>query len=938
MKKNITIPLLFLLLSFCNLQKIKATHGMGADLTYSCIALNTYEFTLIFYRDCEGINAPNMMNLTISSPSGCGNNLNLALPLQGFVEVSPLCAAQVINSSCNGGVLKGVEAYEYQGVVVLPNACNDWVASFNHCCRNAATITNSNGGNLFVEAKINNLNGICNNSPEFSSLPVPYICEGQAFAYNQGANDMDGDSLVYTLIDPKTGTNTTVNHFAGFSAIQPLATTGPFNFDANTGQMNFIPNGNQTGIITILVEEFRNGQFIGSVMRDIQAVVMACPNNNVPIPSPINNLTGGVLNANSIETCVGNLVSFDINCPDANPADIVTITNNIAANLNGAVVNVVNGNPATIQVNWLVNSINNQSFYINFDDGACLIPGRANLGFVIKPTSVSFPSNDSIICPGISSKQLQALAGNGSYTWNNGATLDDPNIANPTATIINTPVTYTVTYTDQGGCVAVNSLTIAEHTMDLAFNPDTNQLQFCQGDLPINLNAQLNGDVPIPIPGGYAVNPIPFFPIPLVNPIVVPLNDDQVSPMLPLGFNFNFWGNNYTTFKISSNGFITFNNNNASGCCTGQLLPNNNNPNNLIAFAWEDLDPGNGGQPGANLVRYETRGIAPNRVLIVDFFNVDHFPNGNRVTSQLHLFETTNRIHIHTTAQPDAVGNHTMGIEDATGNNAVVVPGRNRQQWVLANDGIEFSPIPAGFVNNYTYNWTPIAGLNNGNSASVTASPNQNTSYTCTADDGICQTTRTITIGCILLNSNCNDFSLKQKNKQIQLSWSIDESPTCLDYRIERSTNGIDFETIAKLERNSVINGLKTYRFLDTKIADGTTYYYRLKQHDIDGSMAYICSTQTIKTKGDFLNDLRIIPNPSRDIARLQYHIVTDELLEISLLDVMGRRIIELGSIKATTGNNSIVIPTAQLAAGIYYIKITNQSKGFQKLKKLIKQ
>ena len=51
MKKNTTIPLLFLLLSFCNIQKMNASHGMGADLTYNCLALNTYEFTLIFYRD-----------------------------------------------------------------------------------------------------------------------------------------------------------------------------------------------------------------------------------------------------------------------------------------------------------------------------------------------------------------------------------------------------------------------------------------------------------------------------------------------------------------------------------------------------------------------------------------------------------------------------------------------------------------------------------------------------------------------------------------------------------------------------------------------------------------------------------------------------------------------------------------------------------------------
>ncbi len=176
----------------------------------------------------------------------------------------------------------------------------------------------------------------------------------------------------------------------------------------------------------------------------------------------------------------------------------------------------------------------------------------------------------------------------------------------------------------------------------------------------------------------------------------VPLADDEVSADLNIGFTFNFNGNDYTTFRISSNGFITFNTDGDNGCCSGDPLPTAGPPDNLIAFAWEDLDPGNGGQPAMNVVRYETVGTAPNRVLVVEFFNVDHFPTGNNVTAHTQLYETTNVIEIHTTSMPSDGGNHTQGLENATGSDAIATPGRNSTDWSATNDFVSFTPNGGG--------------------------------------------------------------------------------------------------------------------------------------------------------------------------------------------------------------------------------------------------
>ncbi len=170
------------------------------------------------------------------------------------------------------------------------------------------------------------------------------------------------------------------------------------------------------------------------------------------------------------------------------------------------------------------------------------------------------------------------------------------------------------------------------------------------------------------------------------------LGDDQVSGALSIGFTFEFYGDPYTQFYISSNGFITFNAGSPNGCCTGQLLPNPATPNNLIAFAWEDLDPGNGGQPTENVIRYATVGTSPNQILVMEFFNVDHFSNGNNVTVHTQLYEGSNIIEIHTTTMPGDGGNHTQGVENATGTEATATPGRNSANWTITNDYAAFLP------------------------------------------------------------------------------------------------------------------------------------------------------------------------------------------------------------------------------------------------------
>lgn len=182
---------------------------------------------------------------------------------------------------------------------------------------------------------------------------------------------------------------------------------------------------------------------------------------------------------------------------------------------------------------------------------------------------------------------------------------------------------------------------------------------------------------------------VPFNPIAGTGTAVF-LSDDVVSGALPIGFTFEFFGQPYSQFYISSNGFVTFNSDQPNGCCSGAFLPTADVPNNLIALAWEDLNPGAGGS-----IHYFTTGNAPNRRLVVNYSNVPHYPANLPVTMQLILFEGSNGIEIHTTNMPTDGGVHTQGIENETGEIAYFLDGRNAASWSVTNDAVRFSPLLA---------------------------------------------------------------------------------------------------------------------------------------------------------------------------------------------------------------------------------------------------
>jgi gliding motility-associated-like protein len=349
-----------------------ASHVTAGEVVYECLGNGEFAVTLNVYRDCAGISLS--LTQTIEVEDDCGNAFSFEPQFISSMEISQLCPADLPNSACNGGNLPGIEVYVFRDTVTIP-PCQFTTFSFTQCCRNAAILNLDDPGShdFYVETTFNSQDFPCDNSPVFNNLPAPYVCANTPVNYGFAASEADGDSLVYTFVQALELGAAPILYTPGYTFDEPIP---GITLDPNTGLLQFTSAINGNFVVTVLVSQYRpDGTFVGSVMRDLQFVVIAC-NNTPPDPTTgvVQNLVGAdQISDYRIDVCNSNQFCFDFSISDPDVGDILSITSNVESVLPGSTINWTGGNPATGTICW--NAVSGvagfNSFIIQAQDDAC---------------------------------------------------------------------------------------------------------------------------------------------------------------------------------------------------------------------------------------------------------------------------------------------------------------------------------------------------------------------------------------------------------------------------------------------------------------------------------------------------------------------------------------------------------------------------------------
>ena len=69
-----------------------------------------------------------------------------------------------------------------------------------------------------------------------------------------------------------------------------------------------------------------------------------------------------------------------------------------------------------------------------------------------------------------------------------------------------------------------------------------------------------------------------------------------------------------------------------------------------------------------------------------------------------------------------------------------------------------------------------------------------------------------------------------------------------------------------------------------------------------------------------------VYPNPAKDVATLSVNLVNSDNATISVVDLMGREVINLGEQSLKSGENQININTSSLNGGLYYVRVVTNN------------
>lgn len=165
-------------------------------------------------------------------------------------------------------------------------------------------------------------------------------------------------------------------------------------------------------------------------------------------------------------------------------------------------------------------------------------------------------------------------------------------------------------------------------------------------------------------------------------------------------------------------------------------------------------------------------------------------------------------------------------------------------------------------------------------------------------------------------------------NNSVELKWEASTDNLHDYFEVERSFDQSNFVTLGK------ISTAPPYIFNDPSARPGNNYY-RIKQVDKDGSVAYSKVINIVYKTGKV--NYILYPNPVSDILKLRFTTDKPETYTIAIADLAGRVIISK-KIFINRSSSDVSFDFAQKASQVYVLTIRNEKNEVVATEKLVKQ
>jgi Arylsulfotransferase (ASST)/Secretion system C-terminal sorting domain/Cep192 domain 4 len=202
-----------------------------------------------------------------------------------------------------------------------------------------------------------------------------------------------------------------------------------------------------------------------------------------------------------------------------------------------------------------------------------------------------------------------------------------------------------------------------------------------------------------------------------------------------------------------------------------------------------------------------------------------------------------------------------------------------------------------------------------------------------TADERIAQVISMNGTGKPIIPVELSSFTASVSGKTVKLNWTTATETNTLKFEIERKSNGANWKTIGFVKEHGTTTEPTTYSFTDNNSEEGT-YFYRLKQIDLNGTYNY---SDGVKVNLIFPIKFSLhqnYPNPFNPTTKISFTIPEAGMVYLKIYDILGRHVKTLLNKKMSKGSHDINFNAETLANGIYVY--TLRINGYFDSKKMI--
>ncbi len=184
----------------------------------------------------------------------------------------------------------------------------------------------------------------------------------------------------------------------------------------------------------------------------------------------------------------------------------------------------------------------------------------------------------------------------------------------------------------------------------------------------------------------------------------------------------------------------------------------------------------------------------------------------------------------------------------------------------------------------------------------------------------------------VALPVELSSFDFKVRNNNVFLTWRTVTETNNLGFEIERKSPENTFSKISFIKGFGTSEEPHNYNFADKKLRSGT-YYYRLKQINLDGTFNYSKTIEVVITNPKYIELQQNYPNPFNPITAINYELPQSGHVTLKVFNLSGKKIKLLENAVKEAGTHHVIWDGTNdygrsVSSGIYicHMEFSNRS------------